>query len=109
NPLVGGSSISHWDTLATPNLLMEPFINQDLTLSVKPPQDLTLSFMRDIGWFADADNDGLADGSDGCVNSDLRGTVYVGSENTGITNVMFGNGCTMGDLIARLLRPRRIT
>ncbi len=42
-----GSSISHWDTSAFPNLLMEPFISPDLTHSL----DLTLPLMRDIGWF----------------------------------------------------------
>lgn len=45
-----GSSISHWDTTATPNLLMEPSINADLTQSVKPPEDLTLPLFTDIGW-----------------------------------------------------------
>jgi len=45
-----GSSISHWDTSATPNLLMEPSINGDLTQSVVPPQDLTLPLFHDIGW-----------------------------------------------------------
>jgi hypothetical protein len=50
NPLQPGSSISHWDTSAFRNLLMEPFINADLTHSVKPPKDLTLQFMKDIGW-----------------------------------------------------------
>jgi hypothetical protein len=46
----GGSSISHWDVSAFPNLLMEPSINGDLTQSVKPPQDLTLPLFTDIGW-----------------------------------------------------------
>jgi PA domain len=100
NPTVAGSSISHWDTLASPNLLMEPFINDDLTLSVKPPQDLTLSLMRDIGWYPDADLDGLADALDQCDASDQRATVYIDGVNTGIPNPMFGNGCTMADTIA---------
>jgi len=43
-----GSSVSHFDTSATPNLLMEPFINPDLTHSL----DLTVPLLRDIGWFA---------------------------------------------------------
>jgi hypothetical protein len=30
NPLIGGSSVSHWDVSAFPNLLMEPNINSDL-------------------------------------------------------------------------------
>jgi hypothetical protein len=50
NPFQGGSSVSHWDTIATPNLLMEPAINGDLTHSVVAPQDLTFALLRDIGW-----------------------------------------------------------
>ena len=42
----GGSSISHWDELASPNLLMEPAINKDLPDGV----DLTLYLLMDIGW-----------------------------------------------------------
>jgi hypothetical protein len=41
-----GSSTHHWDVVATPNLLMEPFINSDLTDGV----DLTLFQLFDIGW-----------------------------------------------------------
>jgi len=50
NPLVPGSSVSHFDTSAFPNLLMEPSINADLTLEVKPPKDLTLPMLKDLGW-----------------------------------------------------------
>jgi hypothetical protein len=50
NPLVGGSSVSHWDVSASPNLLMEPSINADLTLTVTPPLDLTLPLLKDLGW-----------------------------------------------------------
>jgi hypothetical protein len=50
NPLQSGSSVSHWDTNATPNQLMEPNISRDLRHSVTPPQDLTFSLLRDIGW-----------------------------------------------------------
>jgi hypothetical protein len=46
----GGSSVSHWDTSATRNLLMEPFINDDLEHAVMPPYDLTLQLFIDIGW-----------------------------------------------------------
>lgn len=47
DPATAGSSISHWDVTATPNLLMEPFLSEDLTSDV----DLTLNVMTDIGWF----------------------------------------------------------
>ncbi|MEO8380407.1 MAG: PA domain-containing protein [Acidobacteriota bacterium] len=68
-PVASGSSGSHYDTVAFRNLLMEPAINGDLTHSLTPPQDLTLPLMRDIGWFPDADVDGVADAADNCPNT----------------------------------------
>jgi hypothetical protein len=62
DPFETGSSISHWDDLASPNLLMEPSINGDLTHDV----DLTLPLLLDIGWTDDADDDGVPDASDNC-------------------------------------------
>lgn len=50
NPVQLGSSISHWDTSAYPNQLMEPAINCNLTHSVNVPQDMTMEQLRDIGW-----------------------------------------------------------
>jgi hypothetical protein len=41
-----GSSVSHWDTTAAPNLLMEPFA----TGSTKGYTDLTTCVLYDIGW-----------------------------------------------------------
>ena len=41
-----GSSIHHWDVVASPSLLMEPFVNGDLMHGV----DLTLYQLIDIGW-----------------------------------------------------------
>ena len=78
---------------------MEPAINSDLTHSVVPPRDLTLSLLRDIGWFPDADVDGFPDDVDACDASDKRGTVFIGNLDTGIVNLMFSNGCTMNDEI----------
>ena len=46
NPFQAGSSVSHFDVSATPNLLMEPAINADLTSDI----DLTDPVFRDIGW-----------------------------------------------------------
>jgi PA domain/Thrombospondin type 3 repeat len=62
NPRIPGSSVSHFDTSATPNVLMEPNLNSDLGHDV----DLTLPLFRDIGWLADADLDGALDGADNC-------------------------------------------
>jgi hypothetical protein len=66
NPVQPGSSISHWDPLTFRNQLMEPAINGDLTHSLQPPEDLTLPLMRDIGWFPDADTEGIPDPNDNC-------------------------------------------
>lgn len=46
NPYQAGSSVSHWDVSAEPNLLMEPAING--SLSSDP--DLTMQLFGDIGW-----------------------------------------------------------
>lgn len=50
DPVAPGSSISHWDTIAFPNQLMEPFINGDLSHNVSPPADLTRTLLGDVGW-----------------------------------------------------------
>jgi PA domain len=50
DPLQGGSSVSHYDVLAKPNLLMEPFLTDNQPIAVSAPQDLTLELLRDIGW-----------------------------------------------------------
>jgi hypothetical protein len=49
NPAQPGSSIAHFDNVASPNLLMEPAINRDLDQRL----DLTGALLRDIGWFVD--------------------------------------------------------
>ena len=60
-----GSSISHFDTAASPNLLMEPFISSNLGSDL----DLTDEQLFDVGWTpvnADGDSDGVVDSSDNC-------------------------------------------
>lgn len=46
DPVVPGSSVSHWTTDAIPNLLMEPAI----TASLFDDVDLALNLFEDIGW-----------------------------------------------------------
>jgi hypothetical protein len=101
-PVSAGSSVSHYDTIAFKNLLMEPAINPDLTHRLKAPDDLTLELLRDIGWFADADLDGVADGGDCETHSDFSETIAIGGEDTGVSNFLFSNGCTVTDLIAHI-------
>lgn len=52
-----GSSVSHFSTAASPNLLMEPNINSGLAID----GDLTRQQLRDIGWFRDSTADVTAD------------------------------------------------
>ncbi len=47
SPLETGSAVSHWDSSAFPNLLMEPSINSDLGFQ---QLDLTIFQLRDVGW-----------------------------------------------------------
>ena len=102
NPVQSGSSISHWDPIATPNQLMEPAINSDLTFAVTAPKDLTYAQLRDVGWFPDPDLDTVPDdGTDKCPGSNLAATVVIGGENTGVPNSLFPNGCTISDLVGR--------
>lgn len=97
NPLQQGSSISHWDSIAFPNQLMEPAINADLSHSVEPPKDLSLPLMRDIGWFSDFD--GVPDAVDRCPDSDRGPTIVLQQCDTGVPNVTFTTGCRISDLL----------
>jgi hypothetical protein len=95
DPVALGSSISHYDGIAFPNQLMEPSINSDLTASVTPPEDLTTSLFTDLGWYADGD--GIPDGLDSCIGSDLRPTVILGRCNSRAGNDLMADGCSVSD------------
>ncbi len=102
-PVAGGSSISHFDSAARRNLLMEPSINPDLTHKLKAPDDLTSELFYDLGWtFPDADGDGIVDDEDCNPNSNRSATIVIGGNNSGVPNTLFENGCTSSDLIANL-------
>ena len=85
NPVQPGSSFSHWDTTATPNLLMEPSITA--TLESRRNVDLTAALYADEGWvLIDEDGDLIPDVNDNCrlaSNTDQRDTNGDG----------FGNAC----------------
>jgi PA domain len=103
NPVQPGSSISHWDPIASPNLLMEPSISADLPLEL----DLTEEEMVDIGWFSDGD--GVPDGRDSCIGSNPSATVVIESCSTSAPNVINAAGCKFTDKVeacaARYPRP----
>jgi PA domain len=95
DPVQLGSSISHFDGVASRNQLMEPAINPDLTASVTPPEDLTTSLFTDIGWYSDAD--GVPDGTDSCIGSDTRPTVILGKCDSRANNTVMTDGCSVSD------------
>jgi hypothetical protein len=97
DPVALGSSISHFEAVAFPNLLMEPAINRDLGQSVQAPADLTLSLMTDIGWFSD--HDGVPDGVDACLGSDPNPSTVIADCDSGVANTVFGDGCRLSDRI----------
>lgn len=111
NPVQPGSSISHWDTSATPNLLMEPAINSDLPQA--QPLDLTAALMRDIGWYPDADLDGSPDDladlqismqvdkTEVAPGDSLTYTIHV--SNTGVVSAT--NSAVVNWLPAQLIMP----
>ncbi|MFN7915602.1 MAG: PA domain-containing protein [Vicinamibacterales bacterium] len=106
NPVQPGSTVSHWDTSATPNQLMEPSINSDLKLAVDLPYDLTRAQLRDVGWYPDGDLDLVADDAgDVCLGSDLSATVSIGGIDTGVPNTFFTNGCTIRDYVSLCKAP----
>ena len=99
-PVAGGSSISHFDTVASRNLLMEPAINPDLTHNVKAPFDMTWELLHDVGWtFPDADGDTFPDDEDCNAASDVRPTIILNGRETLVPNRGLGSGCTMTDTL----------
>jgi hypothetical protein len=93
NPEVDLASNSHWDPIATPDLLMEPIINSDLTHGV----DLTRQALTDLGWFSDGD--GVPDGVDQCIGSSRAATVIIDGCDSGVPNTTFPTGCRISDQI----------
>lgn len=51
----------------------------------------------------DADSDGVPDSEDDCAGSDLNETIVIGECETGITNELFEDGCSVLDLIGECL------
>jgi|GEM_PF-4083408 len=72
NPLELGSSVSHWDLIASPDLLMEPSNSPLLAFA---QLDLTLPALQDLGWHPGSANITLRilDGANTGFNDPQRG------------------------------------
>jgi hypothetical protein len=97
NPVIAGSSITHFEPVAFPNQVMEPSINADLVSSLQPPEDLTMPLLTDLGWRTD--RDGVLDGEDFCLGSDIRPTVVIGTCDSGVPNPVRASGCSLSDIL----------
>ena len=102
NPVESGSSISHFDSFASRNLLMEPAINSDLTHELRAPVDMTVELLKDIGWFPDGDVDGIANKQDCNPRSNRSATVVLRGTDSGVANTLFADGCTISDRIQKI-------
>jgi hypothetical protein len=71
NPVSKGSSVSHFDPLAYPDLLMEPFS----TPPAKHDPDLTLPALQDIGWGSGCGNGQVDPGEECDDGSQLSDTL----------------------------------
>lgn len=51
----------------------------------------------------DSDGDGIPDDEDACQDSDLAETVVLGECDSGVVNELFGDGCSLADIILDLV------
>ncbi|MFK8016568.1 MAG: PA domain-containing protein [Gammaproteobacteria bacterium] len=109
SPVQPGSSFSHWDTSAAPNLLMEPSITGTLEAAINV--DLTVPLYADIGWGVfDEDTDQIPDVNDNCTlasNGHQRDTDGDGFGN--ICDADLNNDGTINVVDLGLLRQRFFT
>ena len=61
NPIAPGSTVSHWDPIARPNLMLEPTSGYDVSHDIR----LEVALLRDIGWTPFCGN-GRLDPDEGC-------------------------------------------
>jgi hypothetical protein len=80
------------------------FITTTGTSMGYPAKDCRINlydFTATPGLPSDADGDGILDDEDNCPNSDLKETVVIDGCNSGVSNILFDDGCTMSDFIAQ--------
>ncbi|HXC52928.1 MAG TPA: hypothetical protein VN634_18725 [Candidatus Limnocylindrales bacterium] len=100
-----GSSVSHVDTVASPNELMEPYLSDPQPHNL----DITVAMLADMGWTehanavcGDANGDGSVSTSDALMV--LRGAVGNGACPLAVCNVNNFGGVTTADALLVLRR-----
>jgi len=94
DPVQGGSSGSHYDSNALPNVLMEPAINATL-LSIYNI-DITPNLLEDTGWVLNAGNAKI-DGCDTGIDVVDDAGIILGANVQATSNVCLINAASRGD------------
>jgi hypothetical protein len=94
NPVQGGSSGSHYDSVAAPNLLMEPAINSTLFGAMNI--DITANLLQDTGWRINAGNAKI-DGCDTGIDVVDDAGIIVGANVQAQSNVCLIGAVKRGD------------
>jgi MYXO-CTERM domain-containing protein len=87
DPIVPGSSVSHWDPLARPNLMEEPNASYQVSHDLR----MEAALMRDIGWAPFCGN-GQADPGEQCDNGSANSDTTPGACRTDCTAAHCGDG-----------------
>jgi MYXO-CTERM domain-containing protein len=89
DPIVPGSSVSHWDPLARPNLMEEPNASYEVSHDLR----MEAALMRDIGWARFCGN-GQADPGEQCDNGSANSDTTPGACRTDCSAAHCGDGVT---------------
>jgi len=87
NPLIPGSSVSHWDPLARPNLMEEPNASYEVSHDLR----MEAALMRDIGWARFCGN-GHLDQAEQCDDGSANSDTTPGACRTDCTSAHCGDG-----------------
>jgi MYXO-CTERM domain-containing protein len=87
DPILPGSTVSHWDPIARPNLLQEPSASIDASHDIR----LEVALMRDIGWAPFCGN-GRLDPDEACDSGANNSDTAPGACRSTCVNAACGDG-----------------